>query len=132
MKIPTRFHVVLIALAALASGTVLAAGPDMQARGPDMDKLALLLDLDEHQKGEVQKVLEAQREQIRAAREQARATGERPTREEMRAKHEELRQDTRTKLGAILNEQQMKKFDALAEYRRGRHSGRHPAHDKAD
>lgn len=117
-----KIRVLLIALAALASGVALA-GPDMHARAPDMDNLALLLDLDEHQKGEVQKVLEAQHEQMRAAWEQARAAAERPTREQMRAQREQLREETRTKLSAILNDLQMKKFEALAEHRRGRHRG---------
>lgn len=122
MKTP----VTLLALAWLASGVALAE-PATTPPGPDMDRMALLLDLNDYQKTEVEKVLKEQREQMRAAREAARASGsERPTREEMKAKHEQFKQELRTKLSGILDETQLKKFEALHEGRGpGRFHGKH-------
>jgi cell fate (sporulation/competence/biofilm development) regulator YlbF (YheA/YmcA/DUF963 family) len=84
-----------------------------------MDRLALLLDLNDYQKTEVAKVLKEQHEQFRATREQAQSSGQRPTREEMRAKHEQMKEELHTKLSSVLDEQQLKKFDALQEQRGG-------------
>jgi hypothetical protein len=114
----------VLALAWLATSVALAADPPAQTqghpRGPDMDRLALLLDLNDYQKTEVEKVLKEQHEQFRAAREQAKSSGEeRPTREEMRARHEQMKQELHTKLSSVLDEQQLKKFDALQEQRGG-------------
>lgn len=112
MKTP----VTLLALAWLASSVALAEGP-ASAPGPDMDRMALLLDLDDYQKTEVEKVLQEHHEQLRAEREAALASGERPSREEMKAKREQYQQELRTKLSGVLNETQLNKFDALTEGR---------------
>lgn len=112
-----KTKVTLLALAWLASGVALAE-PPASPPGPDMDRMALLLDLDAYQKTEVEKVLKEQHEQMRAAFEAARASGaERPSREEMKAKHDQYNQELHTKLSGILNETQLKKFDALQEHR---------------
>jgi hypothetical protein len=119
MKTP----VTLLALAWLASSVALAEAPTTaHARGPDMDRMALLLDLDAYQKTEVEKVLKEHHEQMRTAREAARASGERPSRDEMKAKWQQSQQELHTKLSGVLNETQLKKFDALHE---GRGPGRH-------
>jgi hypothetical protein len=118
MKTP----VTLLALAWLAGSVALAAPPATPSHGPNMDRMALLLDLDAYQKTEVEKVLKEHHEQVRAAREAARASGVRPSRDEMKAQHEQSKQELHTKLSGILNETQLKKFDALRE---GRGPGRH-------
>lgn len=121
MKAP----VTLFALAWLASSVALAETPAASAPGPNMDRMALLLDLDAYQKTEVEKVLKEHHEQVRAARAAARASGERPSRDEMKVKREQYRQELHTKLSGVLNETQLKKFDALHE---GRGPGRHFKH----
>lgn len=111
-----KTKVTLLALAWLASGVAFAADPPAGPPAPDMDRMALLLDLDAYQKTEVEKILKEQREQAHAAREAARASGStRPTREEMKAKREQYKQELQTKLSAVLNETQLKKFEALHE-----------------
>ena len=134
-----KTKVTLLALAWLASGVAFAADtatptapPARVAPGPDMDRMALLLDLDAYQKTEVEKILKEQHEQRRADFEAARASGTRPTREEMKAKREQSKQELHTKLSSVLNETQMKKFDALREHHRGpgRGFGKRGWHDK--
>lgn len=118
MKTP----VTLLALAWLASSVALAEAPAATPPGPDMDRMALLLDLDAYQKTEVEKVLKEHHEQIRSTREAAKASGERPSRDEMKTKWQQSQQELHTKLSGVLNETQLKKFDALHE---GRGPGRH-------
>ena len=81
--------------------------------------MALLLDLDAYQKTEVEKILKEHHETRRSEIEAARASGTRPTREEMQAKREQSKQELHTKLSGVLNETQLKKFDALHEGRPG-------------
>lgn len=131
-----KTKVTLLALAWLASGVAFAAdqpatpaAPTAQ-RGPDMDRMALLLDLDAYQKTEVEKILKEQHQQMRSEFEAARASGAaRPSRDEMKAKREQYKQELHTKLSAVLNETQLKKFDALHErgpgFGPGRGFGRH-------
>ncbi len=117
----------------LASGVAFANPQGMPGPRLNMDKLEILLDLDAYQKQEVQKTLEAQHAAMRAKREELRASKTRPSREEMKAQHEAAQQETRAKLGKILSEQQMKKFDVLTERppMRQRHPGK-PGAAKAD
>ncbi len=68
-----------------------------------------------YQKTEVEKILKEQHEQMRADFNAARASGTRPSRDEMKAKREQSKQELHTKLSAVLNETQLKKFDALHE-----------------
>ncbi len=119
-----KTKVTLLALAWLASGVAFAADtttatttpPARVAPGPDMDRLALLLDLNSYQKTEVEKILKEQHDQMRASFEAARASGAaRPSRDEMKAKHDQAKQELHTKLSAVLDETQLKKFDALHE-----------------
>jgi len=125
-----KTKVTLLALAWLASGVAFAADtttaatspPARVAPGPNMDRMALLLDLDAHQKTEVEKILKEQHEHRRADFDAARASGVRPSRDEMKAKRVQSKQDLQTKLSMVLNETQMKKFEALHE--RGKGHGR--------
>jgi hypothetical protein len=129
-----KTKVTLLALAWLASGVALAQAPTSPpSNTARMDRMALLLDLDDYQKTQLEQVLKeqhAQRVAARdAAREAARASGERPSRDEMKAAHEAAKQELHTKLGGFLNETQLKKFDALHE---GRGHGHRRFHDKKD
>jgi hypothetical protein len=112
----------LLALAWLTSSVALAdttATPTPPDASERMDRMALLLDLDAYQKTEVEKILKEHHEQMRSEMEAARASGTRPTREEMQAKREQSQQELHTKLSGVLNETQLKKFDALHEGRPG-------------
>jgi Spy/CpxP family protein refolding chaperone len=124
-----KTRTLILAAAWLFSGLVYADPPPHSHRGPDMDRIALLLDLDDYQKSEVQKVLEAQHEQMHVTMEQERSGGQHPSREEMQARHEQLQKDTLDKLSSILNEQQLKKFAALTDHPPGatHHRGGEPS-----
>lgn len=113
-----KFRVALIAAAMLAS-TVALAHPDHGPPGPDMDRMAILLDLNDSQKSEVQKIFNEQHEKMKAVHDQANSAGTKPTREERAKFHEEMKQDLTTKLQAVLSPEQMKKFAALADHPHG-------------
>jgi hypothetical protein len=115
-----KSQVTLLALAWLGSSVALAQTPTTADAGPPaqrMDRMALLLDLDAYQKTEVEKILKAHHEKMRSEHEAARASGTRPTREEMEAKREQSQTELRTQLSGVLNEMQLKKFEALHEGR---------------
>ena len=133
-----KTKVTLLAIAWLASGVALAADPAPTSphagmRGPDMDRMALLLDMDAYQKTEVEKILKEHHEQKRAQFQAAKASGTRPSREEMQTLRDQGKQELHTKLSGVLNETQMKKFDALRERGPGprRHFGKR-GHDKGE
>ena len=109
-----KLRVALIAAALLASAVALA-GPHEGHPGPDMDRMAVLLDLNDSQKAEVQKILNDQRDKMKAAHDQAHASGAKPSREERQKFHEEMKQETTAKLQGGLTPEQIKKFDALME-----------------
>jgi len=105
----------LVALAAMAwLGTAYAQSPPPR---PDpekfLERLTVVLDLDDYQRAEVKKVLEAQRAKMQTQREQFKASGERPSREQMRAAHEAMKQETEQALSSVLTADQLKKFDAF-------------------
>lgn len=122
-----KTRVALIAAALLASAVALA-GPHEGHPGPDMDRMAILLDLNDSQKAEVQKILNEQHEKMRAAHEQAHASGTRPTREEREKFHEEMKQDLNTRLQGVLTPEQIKKFDVLMDHARGHRPHEDDAH----
>ncbi len=119
-----KSRVALIAAALLASSVALACPlegpPGHRGPGPDLDRMAVLLDLNDSQKAEVQRILSEERQKLKAAHDQVHAAGTTPSREEKQKFHAELKQDTTTKLQAVLSPEQMKKFDALTERPRGR------------
>lgn len=135
-----KLRVVSIAVLALAAAGALAANQSTDNRGKGqerMDRMAILLDLTDSQKADVQRVLSEQMQERRDAFKQAKESGTRPTREEMRAKHEQMRQETLDKLRPILSEQQMTKFQVLTEQKQGgwhhgRRGGGHGGKHQAD
>ena len=97
-------------------------GPPM----PDVEKLAILLELDAYQQTEVERIFATQRESMQALRQSAE---ERPSREEMRATREAARAQTRAELESVLSAEQIEKFEVLMEFAaqargRGRGPGR--------
>lgn len=117
-----KTRITIAALALFAAGSALAQppGPPHGGRGgPDMDRMAILLDLDEGQKAAVKQVFDEQRGQRKAEFDKARDGAKRPTREEMRAKHEQRKKETLEKLRPILSDVQLTKFEALMDQPRG-------------
>jgi len=112
-----KIRVITTALLCFAAGSVLAEPPGPPPGGPErnIERLAILLDLDAGQKVAVQKVFDEQRAEMTALRTQAKASDERPTREQMRAKHEEMKKQTHDKLAGVLSDTQLKKFEVLTE-----------------
>jgi hypothetical protein len=117
-----RLNIVIAALG-LAAGAANAQPPGPPPGGRfDLDELAVLLDLDAYQKGEVDRVLTEQREAQRAQREAQRAAGgdngtdgERPSREDMLARREQGREELFGKLQNVLTEPQLAKLKILME-----------------
>lgn len=95
-----------LALLALSTSAFAADSPaDREGhRAEHMERLATLLDLDDHQKTQVQAILEEQHQKRKAVHEQREAT----------------RTETLEKLRPVLSEAQIKKFEALGGERRGR------------
>ena len=125
----------LLAMAVLWAGVAVAqapAGPPPGGPGPGfhhetpaerLDHLAILLDLTDEQKAQVQAVLQEEHSQMKALHEQAQASGQKPSFEQMKAQHQQMQQATLTKLTPILSPTQLKKFQILMEHRGpgGRH-----------
>ena len=115
----------LITALGLAAGAANAQPPGPPPGGRfDLDNLAILLDLDPYQKGEVGRVLDEQREAMRAEFEAQRAAREKsesttpsqpPPRDEMRARQDANRDQVFGKLQNILTEQQMTKLKILMQ-----------------
>jgi Spy/CpxP family protein refolding chaperone len=119
-----KFRVALIAVAMLASAVALAH-PDHGPPGPDMDRMAILLDLNDSQKAQVQQIFTEQHEKMKAQFDQQHSAGTKPSREERAKAHEEMKQEMTTRLQAVLSADQMKKLDALMDHPPGRGAGHH-------
>jgi Spy/CpxP family protein refolding chaperone len=102
------------------TGVALAQSPpDPAARGPNsqhhLEKLAVLLDLTEAQKTQVQAIFAAEHAKMKAQFAAARASGTKPSFEEMRAARDQLKADELQQLSTVLNATQLKKFQVLQE-----------------
>jgi Spy/CpxP family protein refolding chaperone len=106
-----------------------AASPGGPSRaGPPIERIAQDLNLDETQKAEVKRILDAQRAKHEAAREQMRASGQRPDRETMRAQMEQDEQELVQQLSGVLTPDQLQKFkQRQSERRQHMHEGPPPA-----
>lgn len=110
-----------VALSTVVTGIAMAQPP---GRAEHMDRMAILLDLDEYQKTEVQRILQEQRETTRATREAMRESGQRPSHEERVALREQTRDATMTRLQSVLRSEQITKFEVLRDMARERGRGR--------
>ena len=115
-----RATVLVLTALCLTAGAVSAEPPDAPAQGrrPSIERLAADLQLDDYQKGEVERILEAQHQSMRTARAQLEASGEQPSREEMRKRREQMQPETLEALKPILTEEQLQKFQTLMKDRR--------------
>ena len=109
----------LVALAALWAGAVLAQNTAAGRQTSHMEKLALLLDLTDAQKPQVQSILEGQHAQMRALIEQTQAAGGEGDFQALQAARQQINEDTVTKLSGVLSPAQLKKFEALRQLRHG-------------
>ena len=108
---------ILLAVFAVTAGAAQSQPPGPPAGGPlDIERLAILLDLDAYQKSEVERVLTEQRETRRAAREQLAASdAEPPSREGMQARRVQDREELFGKLRNTLTELQLQKLELLMQ-----------------
>ncbi|HUL46190.1 MAG TPA: hypothetical protein VLV25_03730 [Steroidobacteraceae bacterium] len=108
----------LLALAALWAGAALAgAGGGNQAS--HMEKLAILLDLTDAQKPQVETILQGEHQQMKTLFEQTRAAGGKPDFQALHAARQQISQDTLTKLSGVLSPLQLKKFQTLQQMHHG-------------
>jgi hypothetical protein len=109
----------VLALAALWAGAALAG--DTAAGNParHMEKLALLLDLTDAQKPQVESILQGRHAQLKALIEQTRAAGGKPDFQALHAARQQIDQDTVTRLSGVLAPLQLRKFQALQQMRHG-------------
>ena len=108
----------VVALAALWAGVALAgAGGGNQAS--HMEKLAILLDLTDAQKPQVQTILQGAHAQMKTLFEQTKAAGGKPDFQALRAARQQINQDTVTKLSGVLSPLQLKKFQTLQQMHHG-------------
>jgi hypothetical protein len=114
----------LVAVLGMAAAAASAQPPGGRPHGgpgfggpPDIDRIAILLDLDPYQKGEVQRVLTEQRQAMMAERQQRAASGEhqRPSFEEMQARRQQNEDAMLAKLKNVLSDTQITKFEVLME-----------------
>jgi hypothetical protein len=112
--------VALVLLSSLAAAQTppLGAGHGLAAR---MDRLAILLDLTDSQKAQVQQVLEEEHAKSRALFQQQKASGVTPTPDQWKASHAQLHQETLTRVHALLSDDQFKKFQVLSQPNAGHH-----------
>jgi hypothetical protein len=71
--------------------------------------------LDQTQKIEVERILEAQHAEMIATHEELRNSGTRPTREQMEEERARSKQELLTQLQPVLTPDQLKKFEALMD-----------------
>ena len=114
------------ALLGLAAGSASAQPPGPPPGGAfDIDRLAVLLDLDAYQKGEVERIFKEQRDARLAEREQRAADSDQlPSPEEFRGRREADRDALFGKLQNTLTEQQLTKLKLLTEPPLGGRGGR--------
>ncbi len=105
----------VVALAALWAGAALAGGPGGGNQASHMEKLAILLDLTDAQKPQVESILQGAHAQMKALFEQSKAAGGKPDFQALHAARQQIDQDTVTKLSGVLSATQLKKFQTLQQ-----------------
>jgi Spy/CpxP family protein refolding chaperone len=128
MKSSLFAAIAVCAVAVAAAQPPNPPSPQQQAawEAKRMDRLAILLDLNDGQKAQVQSILDAERAKAKEQFAQFKASGTRPTREQMKAAHEQMKADTQQQLSSVLTPAQLKKFEVLGEGFRPHHHFRGP------
>jgi hypothetical protein len=119
-----------MALALLCAGAAFAQAPAAAPSGAahHMDNLAVLLDLTDEQKAQVQAILQEEHAKMKASFQEAKAAGTKPDFQQMRALHQQVQRETLQKLTPVLSPLQLKKFQIIAaamhhEHGHFRHGG---------
>ncbi len=119
-----KYLVAVLGMAAAAASAQPPGPPGGPPQGgpgfggpPKIDRLVILLDLDPYQTGEVQRVLTAQHEAMKAERQQRAASGDhqRPSFEEMRARRQANEDAVVGQLKNVLSDVQINKLKVLME-----------------
>jgi Spy/CpxP family protein refolding chaperone len=105
----------VVALAALWAGAALAENTAGGNPASHMENLALLLDLTDAQKPQVESILQGEHARMKALFEQTKAAGGQPDFQALHAARQQINQDTLTKLSGVLSPVQLKKFQALKQ-----------------
>jgi len=113
MKVLTKAS--MVALLALCAAAAFAQGAASGPGARHMENLAILLDLSDAQKPQVQSILQGAHTQMRQLFQQSTANGGKPDFQAMHAAHQQIQQDTLQKLSAVLSPVQLKKFQALEQ-----------------
>jgi Spy/CpxP family protein refolding chaperone len=109
----------VVALAVLSAGAAMAANAGGGNQASHMQNLALLLDLTDGQKPQVETILRGEHQQMKALFEQAKAAGGKPDFEALHTARQQISQDTLTKLSGVLSPVQLQKFQALQQMHHG-------------
>jgi Spy/CpxP family protein refolding chaperone len=118
----------VLALAALGAAAALAQNGGGGNPASHMENLAVLLDLTEAQKPQVESILQGEHAQMKALFDQAKAAGGKPDFQAMHAARTQINQDTLEKLSGVLSPVQLKKFQTLQQMHHGfGHHGPPPA-----
>jgi protein CpxP len=96
-------------------------GHGMGGRGPNFDMIAQRLNLTEDQKPKVKAILDEQRQKMRELRQ-----NQDLSREDRMAKMKSIREDTDTKLKAVLTPEQFHQWQEMESRRRGPRNGPPP------
>ena len=112
-------------IAILLVGIAFAQPPknksEEQRQGPDMEKLQILLDLNDEQVVQMEALLQKQQKEMQAKR--ALMSEERNAMmEEMKVEREQVREAHQNELEKILTPEQLKKFEVLRQERQGPNS----------
>ena len=110
----------LIALAALAAALSHPAIAGEKGHERHMERMTGELQLDAAQAEQVKTIMKEQHEKMRALRDQAKGD-----RNQVKAQADALHQETKARLGKVLNAEQMAKMDKLHEERKAK-MGEHP------
>ena len=128
-----RLSMLLAALLASAALYAQSAPPphDMAAHEAKMmDDMAVLLDLTDAQRPQVEAILKDEHAKIRQAMEQSHAGGAMPDHEQLKALHQQIHEDAIARLTPVLTPLQLQKFQILAQMHMHAaammHHGAHP------
>jgi len=108
-----------LALAALWAVAALAGAGGGGNQASHMEELAVLLDLTDAQKPQVESILQGEHAQLKALIEQTKAAGSKPDFQALHAARQQINQDTLTRLSGVLSPLQLKKFQTLQQMHHG-------------
>lgn len=127
MRLPVSMLGLLLAAGVAAAQTTSPSSSTQHLNR--LDRMAVLLDLTDTQKLQVQQILETQRQQMKAFWQQQSSSGAKPNFQQLRTERQQLQQQTLAELQKILSPEQVQKFQVLTSFHgpRWHHHGQHGA-----